>query len=85
MREIISKIKNLKNKEDFVCFVELLTQDLRDNPEKWENKTLVSYLEAMSSWTEDMEGYYKNTNQTMPQDINWKIFADILMAATMYE
>ena len=44
-----------------------------------------NHLEAIESWTDDMEGYYENTNQPIPQNINWKIFADILMAATMYE
>lgn len=32
-----------------------------------------------------MEGYYLNNNLPMPESINWKIFADILIAAKMYE
>jgi hypothetical protein len=65
--------------------MELLIADLKNNPVYWENRNLESYLEAIADWTEDMEGYYQNTNQPIPNNINWKVFADILIAASMYE
>ena len=85
MKELINQIENLNTKEDFVIFLELLVKDLRNNPNGWENNNLESYLEAAASWTEDMEGYYENNNLSLPQDVNWKVFANILIAATMYE
>ena len=64
----------------------LLTEDFKTNGDNWENKTLDKYLEAIADWTEvDIENYYRNTKQEIPKNINWKVFADILMAATMYE
>lgn len=39
-----------------------LINDLKVNPDKWENKSLLEYLEAIQSWTDDMEGYYVNNN-----------------------
>jgi hypothetical protein len=62
-----------------------LITDLNENSNEWENKTLANYLEGMQSWTEDMEGYYLNNNLEVPQDVNWKVFTDILMAARVYE
>jgi len=85
MKELIKKIETLDSKEDFIGFLELLVQDLRINPDGWENKSLESYLEAAASWTQDMEGYYQNNNLSMPQNVNWKFFANILIAAKMYE
>ena len=86
MNEIlIKKIENLNTKEEFVSFLESLFQDLKDNPSEWENRSLESYLEAAANWVEDMEWYYKNNNLPQPQNINWKVFADILIAAKMYE
>lgn len=85
MEELTNKIKNIKRREDFVSFLELLVQDLRSNPDGWENKKLDSYLEAAASWTEDMDGYYQNNNLPIPQNIDWKVFANILVAAKMYE
>jgi len=80
--EIISKIND---KEDFANFVRLLVSNLNNNPEEWTNKTLPEYLEGISSWTEDMDGYYQNHGLTIPENINWKVFANMLMAAKMYE
>ena len=85
MKEIINKIETLTTKEDFVEFLELLVQDLRTNPDEWENKSLESYLEAAADWTEGMEWYYLNNNLPVPQNVNWKAFANILIAAKMYE
>jgi hypothetical protein len=63
----------------------LLVSNLKNNPGEWENKTLPDYLESMASWTEDMDGYYQNMGLPMPENINWKVFANILVAAKMYE
>jgi len=85
MEELINKIETLNTKEDFISFLELLVQDLRNNRNGWENKNLESYLEAAASWTEDMGGYYQNNNLPIPENIDWKVFANILIAAKMYE
>jgi hypothetical protein len=79
------QIQNIRSKEDFIKFIGDLIVDLKTNPNNWENKTLGDYLEALQSWTEDMEGYYINNNLPVPENVSWKIFADMLMAATMYE
>lgn len=85
MRELLEKLNHLNTKEDFVSFVELLVQNLRNNPGEWENKDLVSYLDAIASWTGDSDGYYRNMNLPIPQNVDWKVFANILIAAKMYE
>jgi hypothetical protein len=85
MQKLINAISTINGKEDFIRFVELLISDLRNNPDKWENKDLDSYLGAIASWTEDMDGYYQNNNLSLPENIDWKVFANILMAAKIYE
>jgi len=75
--------QRIKSKEDFLQFMEeFVALSYKGD---FENKTLPEYLEAMSRWIEDMEGYYQNTNQAIPQNINWKVFSDILIASSMYE
>ncbi len=85
MRDAFNVIDSIESKEDFISFIHLLVKDLECNSEKWENKSLASYLEAAASWTEDMEGYYINYQLPVPQNVDWKVFANILMAAKMYE
>ncbi|AIU90606.1 hypothetical protein ABRP70_05460 [Pectobacterium odoriferum] len=75
----------ISSKDDLVKLISALARDFKENPDEWENKDLSSYLEAVASWIEDMDGYYENTNQPLPKDTNWKVFADILMAAKVYE
>lgn len=83
--DISDKIKSISSKADFVGFVECLIGSLKNNPEEWQNKTLSAYLEAIAHWTEDMDGYYGNNNLPIPENIDWKVFADILTAAKIYE
>ncbi|MBA0219210.1 MULTISPECIES: DUF7660 family protein [Pectobacterium] len=74
----------VKNKEDIVKLINFLANDVRKNPNKWENNDLPTYLEAMASWIEDMDGFYKNMNRPEP-NIDWAGLADILQAAKIYE
>lgn len=79
------KIEAINTKNDFVIYIGVLVDSLKKNPEEWGNNNLSDYLEAVANWTEDMEGYYKNNNIAVPEDINWKTFATILTAAKIYE
>lgn len=77
--------KKIETKDDFIRFLESHLDDLKNHPNDWENKTLPDYLEAIINWTEDMEGYYINNHLPIPNNVNWKVFADILIAAKIYE
>lgn len=82
---IDKQVSEIKSKDDFINFVEHLADNLKKHPEQWENKNLYDFLEAIASWTDDMEGYYSNNNLPTPQNIDWKVFAYILIAARIYE
>jgi hypothetical protein len=85
MRDIEKIVQNITSKEDFIEFVGALAQDFKTNTSQWENKSIDNYLEAVQGWTEDMDGYYINNNYPIPENVNWKVFAEILIAAKMYE
>lgn len=80
--EIIDK---MEDKSAFLSFLNLLRDDLENDQKNWTNITLAEYLEAMSGWVEDMEGYYLNNGISIPENVDWKVFANILVAAKMYE
>ena len=50
-----------------------------------ENISIQEYLESVSSWVEDMEGYYKNTNQEIPNNIKWDFIATLFYVGSIYE
>lgn len=70
----------------FVKFLDLLLKDYQDNSEEWENRTLPEFLEAMSRYTEDIQGYNNNMNLKVNADkADWSTFADIFNGAVIYE
>lgn len=85
MEDINEIAQNVESKEDFIQFIGMLIKDLAHNPNEWENKNLNDYLDAILSWTEDMDGYYINHNIPIPKNVNWKVFSNMLIAAKIYE
>lgn len=56
-----------------------------DNADQWENATLERYLEALAAWIQASPNWYRNFDQPMPPDGDWKLFARALSAAVVYE
>ena len=82
MEDMLYKISN---KEDFLIFIKKLAVDKKDRNIEWENKDISSYLIGVSSWVEDMEGYYINMGLEMPSDINWQFIATLFYVGKIYE
>lgn len=83
--ELTEKHRQIQNKNDLAEFIGMLKKDLIENPDSWENSDLESFLEAMQSWVEAMQWYYKNHNRELPDPPTWQVFGDILMGARVYE
>jgi len=75
----------VSSRDDFVIFLQALVKDLNDHPRGDTNDTTVVYLEAMSGWVADMDGAFKNWGQAPPSSPTWKLFAQIILAATVYD
>ncbi|KQR91132.1 hypothetical protein ASG01_14670 [Chryseobacterium sp. Leaf180] len=74
------------DRQTFIKFLDLLRKDFFDNPKSWENKTLPDFLEALSVYTEDIQGHYDNMKLNIKADKpNWSTFADIFKGAKIYE
>ena len=85
MSDPVDQIANIQTRHDLASFISALADDLRSNPEEWENTTLGSFLDALAAWTNDTSGYYRNMNENVPVNPEWKTFADMLAAARVYE
>ncbi len=77
--------QQVHGREDFARFLQAFRESLLAEPEKWENQDLASFLEAMTRWTEDMPGYFKNRGEPLPDPPTWQTFAQVLLAAQVYE
>jgi hypothetical protein len=70
---------------DLADFVLALKEDLKSNPSSWENPSLERFLDSLSAWIKDMDGYYLNRHLPLPTQPSWSMFAQMLLAAKVYE
>ena len=75
----------ISSREDFVRFIGELRRNLLARPDEWTNTSLGDFLEALSAWTQDMDGYYENNNLPIPETPGWRTLAEMLLAAKYYE
>jgi hypothetical protein len=77
---------NISDRSSFISFVDKLREQLITGDATFINVNLVDFLEALSRYAEDIQGYYDNTGQVANADVpSWKVFADLLKGASMYE
>lgn len=79
------QVEAIQTREDLVSFVRALRRDFMEHPEAWENSDLETFFEAMAEWIADMDGYYRNRGEPVPEQPTWKVFGQILLAAVSYE
>jgi hypothetical protein len=76
----------VSDRQTFIKFLDLLRKDFVDNPQSWENKSLPDFIEALSTYTNDIQSYYDNMKLNVNADKpDWSTFADIFKGAKIYE
>ena len=77
----------IDSRADFVRFLDSLYKDFLEHGSDWENPTLERFLEALRAWCNDCPGYYRNVHDAEidPDVPQWRVFADMLLAASVYE
>ncbi|MGL4758483.1 MAG: DUF7660 family protein [Patescibacteria group bacterium] len=84
--ELIDFAKKISSKEEFDFFLQCLVKDYEDNLNEWENNDLYSYLVGLSMYVSNMKSYYKNMGEEIDVNvITWRIVAEMLLAASVYE
>ncbi len=83
--ELRKKLDSIESRDALAEFINDLRKNLIANPEEWENSTLNEFLEALSAWVKDMDGYYINNQLQVPLSPSWKNVAEMMLAAKYYE
>ena len=78
-------VQQIHSRADFISLLRALQSHLQQRPEEWENRDLASFLNAMAAWVEDMDGYYQNRSECVPDQPTWRTLGQILLAARVYE
>lgn len=73
-------------RDDFVLFVNWMARESAKDNCDWENIDLPYYLEALAAFADDSRHmYYDLMGLDVKKLSKWRIFADVLWAATAYE
>ena len=80
--DITDLAENLKNKEDFIFFLQELKKNFLTHQDEWENTQLERYLEAMEAFLNSSAEKSLNKIDFTP---SWSLFAQIMLAASVYE
>lgn len=73
------------SRAELSAFIDQLADSYLESPERWENDTIDSFLRAWSAWLNDMDGYFLNQGQDVPESPSWQLIAQMLLAARVYE
>ena len=73
--------EEVRGRDDLVRFLAHLSA----NVDSFENKDLAVYLEAASGWLGDMDGWFRNRGEEVPNTPSWSLLARVLRSATIYE
>jgi hypothetical protein len=84
--EFVEYAEGITSRIEFIEFTQRLLNNFRNHPEEWDNDTLANFLEGLAGFVRSMDGYYRNCAPDVDCDVpTWRVFADILLAARVYE
>jgi hypothetical protein len=73
------------SRTDLAAYVEKLSRAATAEADDWENPSLERYLDALSGFIGDMDGYFLNRGEPVPDQPDWAMIAKMLRAACFYE
>ena len=84
--DLFGQAAAVTSRADFLEFLLALRRDRGRHPEQWENGDLDSFLGGLHGFAGSMSGYYANAGETVDvETISWRMAAQMLFAATVYE
>ena len=79
------RVEAIETRTDLVIFIAALRRGLDIEQDSWENSTLESYLEALQAVLQDWPGRCRNRGEAVPAQPTWRLIAELLLAASIYE
>jgi hypothetical protein len=81
----LDSTSGIHSKQQLATFVDTVLRDFVANGASWENQDLARFLDAFQAWLQDSDGYYANHQIPMSEQNPWRVVADALAAARIYE
>jgi len=71
--------------DDLAGVIHAMVNDLRKHKDDWANTSLDTFLDALATTVEDIEQTYAARGEAVPDQPSWRLFAELLVAASGYE
>jgi hypothetical protein len=79
-------VTRVQTRKDLLGVLVALRQDYDERGLLWENLSLPDFLSALEAWLEAAPSYYANLQLDVdPERDAWRVIADGLLAARVYE
>ncbi|HTF53530.1 MAG TPA: hypothetical protein VK735_39310 [Pseudonocardia sp.] len=78
-------VQGSMSRTELTRFIDQLADSFVEESETWENDSLERFLRAWAVWLFEMDGYFKNIGQPVPESPSWQLIAQMLLAARVYE
>ena len=75
---------DVSSRADLVEYLAALARDVQHGRTA-RNATAAELIEAAGGWTADMDGYFAGRGESVPADPSWRLIAQIVTAALVYE
>ena len=85
MTDLNAKSEEPMTRQEFEAFLQELAHSVRTEPASWTNSSLDQFLESVSGWLTDMDGYFHNRGEAVPTEPSWQLFGRMLLAGRTYE
>jgi predicted transcriptional regulator len=75
----------IRSRNDLSEFLGELARRVDSGSIEIDNPSASHFIEAAAGWTADLEGFFLNRGETVPEEPSWSLVASIFLAATVYE
>lgn len=72
-------------RHELAAFLTDLLVQVEASPPTIPNSTLAEFLSGAAGWVEDLDGYFLNRGEPVPDQPTWSLVAAIFAAAAVYE
>jgi hypothetical protein len=78
--------ESVQSRQELISHLFRLMDDFDGVGNLWKNQDVYTFMQAMAAWLNDCEESYRQSGQSVDVEIpSWRLFADALSAAAVYE
>ena len=84
--DLVDYADKIKTKKEFDYFLECFVAECANSHPNWQNTTLIDFLVGLENFSHQMGNVFHHDDEVVDTEVaTWRLFAQMLGAATVYE